>query len=214
MSLYDELRLNVETGKKDAVQAQVAEALAEGRPAQEILQEGLIAAMDIVGAKMEAEDMFIPEVLRAAKTMEAGLAVLEPHLAVGDMQVSGTVAIGTVKGDLHDIGKNLVAMLLSSAGFKVIDLGINVDPATFVARVTETGADFVGMSALLTTTMPMMTETLAALGAAGLRGKVRVLIGGAPVTQAWADEIGADGYASDAGAAIKIAKELGAVMSA
>ena len=211
MSLYDELKLNVETGKKDAVLAQVAQALAEGYSPQEILQEGLIAAMDIVGAKMESEDMFIPEVLRAAKTMEAGLQILEPHLAVGDVKVSGTVVIGTVKGDLHDIGKNLVSMLLASAGFKVIDVGINVDPATFVAKVVETGADFMGMSALLTTTMPMMIETLAALQAAGLRDKVTVLIGGAPVTQAWADEIGADGYASDAGAAIKVAKELGAV---
>ena len=211
MSLYDELKLNVETGKKDAVIAQVTQALAEGRPAQEILQEGLIAAMDVVGAKMEAEDMFIPEVLRAAKTMEAGLQVLEPHLAVGDIKVSGTVVIGTVKGDLHDIGKNLVSMLLASAGFKVIDIGINVEPATFVAKVVETGADFVGMSALLTTTMPMMIETLAALQAAGLREKITVMIGGAPVTQTWADEIGADGYASDAGSAIKVAKELGAV---
>jgi 5-methyltetrahydrofolate--homocysteine methyltransferase len=211
MSLYDELKLNVETGKKDAVIAQVTQALAEGHPAQEILQEGLIAAMDVVGAKMESEDMFIPEVLRAAKTMEAGLQVLEPHLAVGDIKVSGTVVIGTVKGDLHDIGKNLVSMLLASAGFKVIDIGINVEPATFVAKVVETGADFVGMSALLTTTMPMMIETLAALQAAGLREKVTVLIGGAPVTQTWADEIGADGYASDAGSAIKVAKELGAV---
>jgi 5-methyltetrahydrofolate--homocysteine methyltransferase len=213
MSLYDELKLNVETGKKDAVQAQITQALAEGYSPQEILQEGLIAAMDVVGAKMEAEDMFIPEVLRAAKTMEAGLQILEPHLAVGDIKISGTVVIGTVKGDLHDIGKNLVAMLLASAGFRVIDIGINVEPATFVAKVVETGADFVGMSALLTTTMPMMTETVAALGEAGLRGKVRVLVGGAPVTQTWADEIGADGYASDAGAAIKVAKELGAVMA-
>jgi 5-methyltetrahydrofolate--homocysteine methyltransferase len=213
MTLYDELKLNVETGKKDAVIAQVTQALAEGHPAQEILQEGLIAAMDVVGAKMESEDMFIPEVLRAAKTMEAGLQVLEPHLAVGDIKVSGTVVIGTVKGDLHDIGKNLVSMLLASAGFKVIDIGINVEPAVFVAKVVETGADFVGMSALLTTTMPMMIETLAALQAAGLREKVTVLIGGAPVTQAWADEIGVDGYASDAGAAIKVAKELGAVVA-
>lgn len=213
MSLYDELRRNVETGKKDAVQAQITQALAEGYSPQEILQEGLIAAMDIVGAKMESEDMFIPEVLRAAKTMEAGLQILEPHLAVGDIKISGTVVIGTVKGDLHDIGKNLVAMLLASAGFRVIDVGINVEPAAFVAKAVETGADFVGMSALLTTTMPMMTETLAALQAAGLRGKVRVLVGGAPVTQIWADEIGADGYASDAGAAIKVAKELGALVA-
>jgi 5-methyltetrahydrofolate--homocysteine methyltransferase len=127
------------------------------------------------------------------------------------MRISGTVLVGTVKGDLHDIGKNLVAMLLSSAGFEVKDLGINVEPATFVDKVKETGADFLGMSALLTTTMPMMQATLDALEAAGLRQQVTVLIGGAPVTQAFADQIGADGYASDAGAAIKVAKELGAV---
>ncbi|MBU2602026.1 MAG: corrinoid protein [Actinobacteria bacterium] len=211
MSPYDDLKLNVETGKRDAVQAQVKQALDEGRPAQEILQEGLVAAMDVVGAKMEAEEMFIPEVLRAAKTMEAGLEILKPLLAVGDMRISGTVLVGTVKGDLHDIGKNLVAMLLSSAGFEVKDLGINVEPATFVEKVKETGADFLGMSALLTTTMPMMQATVDALEAAGLRQQVTVLIGGAPVTQAFADQIGADGYASDAGAAIKVAKELGAV---
>lgn len=211
MSLYQDLQQNVEQGRKDAVLAEVEQRLAEGRPAQEILQEGLIAAMDIVGQKMEQEEMFIPEVLRAAKTMEAGLALLQPHLAVGDLRVSGTVVIGTVKGDLHDIGKNLVAMLLSSAGFKVVDVGINVPAETFVEKIKESGADFLGMSALLTTTMPQMRETLRALDEAGLRSSVRVLVGGAPVTQGWADEIGADGYASDAGAAIKVAKELGAV---
>ena len=211
MSPYQDLQQNIEQGRKDAVLAQVEQYLAEGRPAQEILQQGLIAAMDVVGQKMEQEEMFIPEVLRAAKTMEAGLALLQPHLAVGDLKVSGTVVIGTVKGDLHDIGKNLVAMLLSSAGFQVVDAGINVTPEAFVEKVKETEADFLGMSALLTTTMPQMRETLAALDAAGLRSQVRVLVGGAPVTQGWADEIGADGYASDAGAAIKVAKELGAV---
>ena len=211
MSLFEEIQHNIETGQKDAVLSQVEQALHDGHSAQEILQQGLIAAMDVVGRKMEQEEMFIPEVLRAAKTMEAGLALLEPHLAVGDLQVSGTVVIGTVKGDLHDIGKNLVAMLLASAGFRVVDVGINVTPETFVEKVKEANADFLGMSALLTTTMPQMRETLQALEAAGLRGQVHVLVGGAPVTQGWADEIGADGYASDAGAAIKVAKELGAV---
>lgn len=211
MSLFEDLKLNVEQGKKEAVLALVAQALDQGHSAQQILQQGLIAAMDIVGAKMEQEEMFIPEVLRAAKTMEAGLEILKPLLGVGDMQVSGKVVMGTVKGDLHDIGKNLVAMLLSSAGFEVIDLGINVAPAVFAQKAEETGADFLGMSALLTTTMPMMAATIEELEKAGLRGRVRVLIGGAPVTQAYADQIGADGYASDAGAAIKVAKELGAV---
>ncbi|HZK48321.1 MAG TPA: corrinoid protein [Thermoleophilia bacterium] len=211
MSSYQQIQQDIEQGKKDLVLAQVQQALDEGLPAHEILQEGLIAAMDIVGAKMEREEMFIPEVLRAAKTMEAGLDLLRPHLAVGDLKVSGTVVIGTVKGDLHDIGKNLVAMLLASAGFRVVDAGINVTPDAFVEKVKESGADFLGMSALLTTTMPQMQETLKALNAAGLRAQVRVLVGGAPVTQSWADEIGADGYASDAGAAIKVAKELGAL---
>ncbi len=211
MSLFEDLKLNVEQGKRDRVLAQVQQGLDDGLPAQQILQQGLIAAMDIVGAKMEQEEMFIPEVLRAAKTMEAGLEILKPLLGVGDMQVSGKVLMGTVKGDLHDIGKNLVAMLLSSAGFEVVDLGINVAPAVFAQKAEETGADFLGMSALLTTTMPMMAATIEELEKAGLRGRVRVLIGGAPVTQAYADQIGADGYASDAGAAIKVAKELGAV---
>ena len=209
MPPFEDLKQNIELGKKDLVLAEVQQNLDDGTPAQEILNHGLIAAMDIVGHKMEQEEMFIPEVLRAAKTMEAGLALLQPHLAVGDMKVSGTVVIGTVKGDLHDIGKNLVAMLLASAGFQVVDAGINVGADTFVEKVKEANADFLGMSALLTTTMPQMQETLKALETAGLRQQVRVLVGGAPVTQGWADQIGADGYASDAGAAIKVAKELG-----
>ena len=211
MSLFDTIKESVERGRKDELLSLVQQGLDDGHPAQEILQQGLIAAMDVVGVKMEQEEMFIPEVLRAAKTMEAGLEILRPLLAVGDLQVSGTVVIGTVKGDLHDIGKNLVAMLLSSAGFEVVDAGINVMPEAFVEKVRETGADFLGMSALLTTTMPQMQLTLKALSDAGIRDQVSVLVGGAPVTQDWADRIGADGYASDAGAAIKVAKELGAL---
>jgi len=211
MSLFDTIKESVERGRKDELLSLVQQGLDDGHPAQEILQQGLIAAMDVVGVKMEQEEMFIPEVLRAAKTMEAGLEILRPLLAVGDLQVSGTVVIGTVKGDLHDIGKNLVAMLLSSAGFEVVDAGINVTPEAFVEKVRETGADFLGMSALLTTTMPQMQLTLKALSDAGIRDQVSVLVGGAPVTQDWADRIGADGYASDAGAAIKVAKELGAL---
>jgi 5-methyltetrahydrofolate--homocysteine methyltransferase len=207
---YESIIESIKTGNKDGLVAEVRQALDEGRSAQEILNQGLIAAMDVVGAKMEAEEMFIPEVLRSAKTMESGLELLKPQLTAGDMQVAGRVVIGTVKGDLHDIGKNLVAMLLSSAGFEVHDIGINQPPATFSAKVKETGAGFLGMSALLTTTMPMMKETIDQLESDGLRGSVKVLIGGAPVNQAYADEIGADGYASDAGAAIKVAKELGA----
>ncbi len=208
MSQFEQLMVDIERGHREAVVAEVEASLAAGTSAHEILQSGLMAAMDIVGAKMENEELFIPEVLRAAKTMEAGLAVLQPYLAAGDLDLSGTIVIGTVKGDLHDIGKNLVALLMASAGFSVVDLGINVEPATFVAKVEEHQADFLGLSALLTTTMPMMRETVAALEATGNREKVRVLIGGAPVTQEYADQIGADGYAPDAGAAIKVAKEL------
>ena len=208
MSQFAQLMVDIERGHREAVVAEVEASLAAGTSAHEILQSGLMAAMDIVGAKMENEELFIPEVLRAAKTMEAGLAVLQPYLAAGDLDLSGTIVIGTVKGDLHDIGKNLVALLMASAGFSVVDLGINVEPATFVAKVEEHQADFLGLSALLTTTMPMMRETVAALEATGNREKVRVLIGGAPVTQEYADQIGADGYAPDAGAAIKVAKEL------
>jgi 5-methyltetrahydrofolate--homocysteine methyltransferase len=208
MSQFEQLMSDIERGRKEAVVIGVEAALAAGVSPLEILQSGLMAAMDVVGAKMESEEMFIPEVLRAAKTMEAGLAVLQPQLAAGDLDLSGTIVIGTVKGDLHDIGKNLVALLMASAGFSVVDLGINVEPAVFVAKVEEHQAEYLGLSALLTTTMPMMIETLAALDASGRRKSVRVLIGGAPVTQEYADQIGADGYASDAGAAIKIAKEL------
>ncbi|HZJ03430.1 MAG TPA: corrinoid protein, partial [Thermoleophilia bacterium] len=188
--------------------AEVQKELDAGNSAPTILNDGLIAAMDIVGEKMESEEMFIPEVLRSAKAMEQGLAVMKDELALDDVQASGKVVIGTVKGDLHDIGKNLVSMLLSSAGFEVIDAGINVAPDVFVAKVEETGANFLAMSALLTTTMPMMKQTIAELEQRGLRDRVKVIIGGAPVNQGYADELGADGYASDAGAAIKLAKSL------
>lgn len=209
MSEYTDLMLGVEQGDREGVVSRVRLALEGGRGAQEILNQGLIAAMDVVGAKMESGEMFIPEVLRAAKTMEAGLELLKPLLTAADMRAEGKVVIGTVKGDLHDIGKNLVAMLLASAGFEIVDLGINVTPDAFATAVQETQADFLAMSALLTTTMPMMQETMATLESSGLRSAVTVLVGGAPVTQSFADSIGAEGYASDAGAAIKVAKELG-----
>jgi len=208
MTIYEELEAAIRVGDAATVQAKVRQGLDEGLAAADILNKGLIAGMDEVGRQMEAEEMFIPEVLRSAKTMEAGLAILEPLLAVTDLRAQGRVLIGTVKGDLHDIGKNLVSMLLASAGFDVIDLGINVAPETFARQVEETGAGFVGMSALLTTTMPMMRETIAELEKQGVRGRVKVLVGGAPVNQAYAEQIGADGYAGDAGAAIKLAKTL------
>ncbi len=195
-------------GDMDRVRRQVEAALAEGVAAKVLLDEALIQGMDVVGARMEDGDMFIPEVLMAAKAMSTALELLKPQLGEDAASVSGRVVMGTVKGDLHDIGKNLVAILLESAGFEIIDLGADVSPERFIQAVRDHGANLVGLSALLTTTMPMMKETIAALSANGLRGRVKVLIGGAPVTQRFAEEIGADGYAPDAGSATRLAKQL------
>ena len=188
--------------------ALVNDALAADVPATDILNKGLIAGMDIVGERMENGDMFIPEVLMAAQAMGACVAILKPLL--GDEEGAGgaSVLIGTVKGDLHDIGKNLVAMMLESAGMEVTDLGVDVAPEDFVAAVKDKDAKIVCLSALLTTTMPMMKQTVDAIVEAGVRDQVKILVGGAPVTQAFADEIGADGFAADAGSASKLAKSL------
>ena len=186
----------------------VRNALDEGVAAKEILNQGLIAGMDIVGEKMENEDMFIPEVLMAAKAMSSAIEILKPLLAEEDIRAMGKVIIGTVKGDLHDIGKNLVAMMVESAGFEVYDLGADILPDKFVEEIKEKDANILCMSALLTTTMPMMKNTIDALKESGFREQVKIMIGGAPVTQSFADEIGADGYAPDAGSAVKLAKEL------
>lgn len=183
-------------------------ALDEGISAKEILEKGLMAGMDIVGEKMEAEDMFIPEVLRSAKTMSAAIDILRPHLVEGDIRVIGKVIIGTVKGDLHDIGKNLVAMMLESAGFDVYNLGTDIPPDKFIEEVKDKDANMLCLSALLTTTMPMMKTTIDTLAESGIRDQVKVMIGGAPVTQDFADQIGADGYAHDAGSATRLAKSL------
>jgi 5-methyltetrahydrofolate--homocysteine methyltransferase len=183
-------------------------ALDEGVSAKEILEKGLMAGMDIVGEKMESEDMFIPEVLRSAKSMSAVIDTLKPLLAEGDVISAGKVIIGTVKGDLHDIGKNLVAMMLESAGFEIYNLGADISPDTFIEEIKDKDSDMLCLSALLTTTMPMMKTTIDALSKNGLREQVKVMIGGAPVTQDFADQIGADGYAHDAGSATKLAKAL------
>ena len=164
--------------------------------------------MDIVGEKMENGDMFIPEVLMAAKAMGQCVAVLKPLLKAGESVAGAIVIIGTVKGDLHDIGKNLVAMMMESAGMEVHNLGVDITPENFVAAIKEKNAQVVCLSALLTTTMPMMKQTVDAIVESGLRDQVKILIGGAPVTKAFADEIGADGFAADAGAASKLAKSL------
>ena len=168
----------------------------------------MIAAMKEVGRLFEEGDYFVPEMLIAARAMQAGMALLKPHLLSSEVKSAGRVAIGTVKGDLHDIGKNLVALMLEGAGFEVIDLGVDVPPEKFVDAITNSGADIVAFSALLTTTMPNMKVTIDAIQAAGLRDKVKVIIGGAPVTQAYADQIGADGYSADASRAVSLAKSL------
>lgn len=186
----------------------VNEALAEGTPAGDILNNGLIAGMDIVGEKMENEDMFIPEVLMAAQTMGKGVEILKPLLGDEGSATKGNVVIGTVKGDLHDIGKNLVAMMAESAGLTVHNLGVDIAPEEFVKQIKEKNADILCLSALLTTTMPMMKQTIDAVIASGLRDQVKIMIGGAPVTQTFADDIGADAFAADAGSAAKRAKAL------
>ncbi len=186
----------------------VRSLLEGGVPAQDILDNGLIAGMDIVGEKMENGDMFIPEVLMAAKAMGAAVEILKPLLGEAASAAKGRVVIGTVKGDLHDIGKNLVTMMMESAGLEVTDLGVDIAPEAFVAAVEEKNANILAMSALLTTTMPMMEKTIEAVRASGLRERVKIMVGGAPVTQAFADTIQADVYAADAGAAAKAAKRL------
>lgn len=190
------------------VQEKVQEALDAGAAPADILQKGLITAMAEVGKLFEEGEYFVPEMLIAARAMKAGLALLKPHLIQADVQPIGKIAAGTVKGDLHDIGKNLVCMMLEGAGFEIVDLGVDVPPERFIAAVAEQKVDILAMSALLTTTMPNMKTAIEALQQAGLRDKVRIMIGGAPITEAYAAEIGADGYALDASRAVAKAKEL------
>ncbi len=198
---------NVIEGQAPEVEAGVKAALAAGMEAGTILNDALIAAMDEVGRRFEDGDFFVPEMLISARAMQAGLSLLKPYLTATDVKASGKIAIGTVKGDLHDIGKNLVAMMLEGAGFEIIDLGVDVAPEAFVDAVHE-GANLIGMSALLTTTMSNMGATIQALKAAGLRDKVKVMIGGAPVTEEFAKSIGADAFAPDASSATRIARQL------
>ena len=207
MSVLDDLRQNVIEGNAPGAQDLVKQALAAGLPADKILNEALIAGMGEVGRLFEAGEFFVPEMLIAARAMKGGLELLRPHLAAANVQAVGKVVIGTVQGDLHDIGKNLVAMMLEGAGFEVIDLGTDVSPDKFVAAVKEHRPNLVGCSALLTTTMPKMKTTIEALTEAGLRGSVKVMIGGAPVTDKYASDIGADVYAPDASSAATRAKQ-------
>ena len=193
---------------QDRLTELVRGALADNTPAADILNKGLIAGMDIVGEKMENGDMFIPEVLMSAQIMSVCLEILSPLLGEAKSGQSTNVIIGTVKGDLHDIGKNLVAMMMESSGMNVHNLGVDINPEEFVAQIKEKDASIVCLSALLTTTMPMMKETVDAITEAGLRDKVKIMVGGAPVTQSFADTINADGFAPDAGSAAKLAKTL------
>jgi len=181
-------------------------ALKEGTSAKDVLEEGLIAGMDVVGARFKKNEIYIPEVLIAARAMKMAMEILEPELIKAGVEPVGKFLIATVQGDLHDIGKNLVAMMLKGAGFEVIDLGVDVSPEKFVEQVKTKGVQLVGMSALLTTTMPGMEKTIKAFKKAGVSAKV--MIGGAPVTQGYADKIGADGYAPDAASAVDLAKSL------
>jgi 5-methyltetrahydrofolate--homocysteine methyltransferase len=202
--LYDAI-LN---GDAKTARATTEQALATGVDPVKLVQEHMVPAMGEVGRRFECNEYFVPELLLAARAMKAALELVRPLLVAGGVQPSGRVVIGTVKGDLHDIGKNLVSAMLEGGGYEVFDLGVNVTPEQFVAAVTEKNAQIVAMSALLTTTMPSMKATLDALKQAGVREQVKVLVGGAPVTQKYADEIGADGYSESAAGAPGLAKQV------
>ena len=195
-------------GKMDEVKALTQEALNAGEKAESVLKEGFLPAMEQIGVKFKNNEIYIPEVLIAARAMHAGMAILKPILSKSSTSVAAKVIVGTVKGDLHDIGKNLVVMLLEGGGFEVVDLGIDVSADRFVEAIRTHQPNVVGMSALLTTTMREMKSILEAIQEAGLRGKVKAIIGGAPVTERFAKEIGADGYAPDAASAVDVVRTL------
>lgn len=207
-NILDEIKDALMKGDRQGVSNATKRAFDSGMAVKDILDNGLIAGMDIIGNRFKNNEIFIPEVLISAKAMHAGMALLEPHFTKCGIRPIGRVAIGTVKGDLHDIGKNIVSMMLKGSCFEVHDFGIDVPPIKFVDAVRSGRADILAMSSLLTTSMSAMRETIQALNDAGLRGKVRVMVGGAPVTQDFADSIGADCYARDAATAVDKAKEL------
>jgi 5-methyltetrahydrofolate--homocysteine methyltransferase len=201
-------------GDAKATRALTQQALAEGIDPLELVNEYMVPAMGEVGRRFECNEYFVPELLISARAMKAALELIRPLLSARGDKPVGRVAIGTVKGDLHDIGKNLVASLLEGGGFEIIDLGVNVAPEKFIAAVKEKQANIIAMSALLTTTMPAMKTTIDALQQAGVRSQVKVLIGGAPITQKYAEEIGADGYAENAVGAVALAKKAAALIAA
>lgn len=207
MSIVQEISEYLQKGRAKNVKALVQQALDEGIDAKTILEEGLLSGMMVIGGKFKRNEVFVPEVLVAARAMNAGVTILEPKLVEIGNEPIGKAVVGTVKGDLHDIGKNLVVMMLKGAGLEVCDLGVDVEPETFIAKAEEIGADVIGMSALLTTTMPNMKGVVELLEEKGLREKYIVMIGGAPVNESFAQEVGADYYTPDAATAAEVAKK-------
>ncbi len=208
MQVLQEVANAIISGKMAETEKLVHQAMESKIHVRDILNQGLIAGMDVVGKKFKNNEFYVPEVLIAARAMKAGMKILKPLFAASGVEPIAKLALGTVKGDLHDIGKNLVSMMLEGAGFEIIDLGVDVTPEKFCAAVTENKAKVIGLSALLTTTMLNMKTTIEHLKNNGVRDSVKVVIGGAPVTQSYADEIGADGYAADAASAVAIVKNL------
>ena len=208
MELLDRISQNLQTGKAKIVKGLVQEAIDAGIPAQQILEEGLLSGMNVVGEKFKNNEIFVPEVLVAARAMNMGAGLLKPLLAQGGVHASGKVCIGTVKGDLHDIGKNLVKMMMEGKGLEVVDLGTDVSPDTFVKTAEEQNCSVICCSALLTTTMGVMEDVVKAAEEAGIRKKVKIMVGGAPVTQAFCDQIGADVYTPAAASAAEAAIAL------
>lgn len=208
MEVLNQISQNLQAGKAKIVKGLVQEAIDAGVPAQQILEEGLLAGMNVVGEKFKNNEIFVPEVLVAARAMNMGAGLLKPLLAQSGVQASGRVCIGTVKGDLHDIGKNLVKMMMEGKGLEVVDLGTDVAPETYVKTAQEQDCQVICCSALLTTTMGVMEDVVKAAEAAGIRGKVKIMVGGAPVTQAFCDQIGADVYTPDTTSAAEAAVAL------
>ena len=198
MSLLEDVSLALQAGRAPKVKELVQQAVDEGIPAKDVLEQGLLSGMSVVGEKFKNNEVFVPEVLIAARAMNAGVAILKPYLTEAGVEAKGTAVIGTVKGDLHDIGKNLVKMMLEGRGLNVIDLGVDVEPERFVQAAIDNEADIICCSALLTTTMGEMKHVVEAAVATGIRAKVKIMIGGAPVTQSFCDSIGADCYTADA----------------
>jgi len=206
--MFQDLFQAIVKGEAAQVKTLCKQKVADGISANDLLAQGLLPGMEEVGRLFKDGEYFLPHVIMSGKAMEAGMEVLRPLLSASDARQRARIALGTVQGDLHDIGKNLVGMLMAGGGFEVVDLGRDVPPERFVDAVREQGVQAIGMSALLTTTMPVMAKTVQTLNQAGLRGRVKVLVGGAPVSQRYADEIGADGFASDAPSAVELAKRL------